>query len=72
MTNETSFTAYWHACNVAMLELFGIDTVDAGIEEVLISNAMCDGDTPEDFALWFGDKYGLTLVSEWKAPWVKP
>jgi hypothetical protein len=24
-----------------------------------------NGTTPEDFALWFGEKYGLTLISGW-------
>ncbi len=26
--------------------------------------AQADGQTPEDFALWFGEKYGRTPLSE--------
>jgi hypothetical protein len=31
------------------------------------AGAQEDGWTPEDFALWFGEKYGLTTLSEFKA-----
>ena len=60
-----SFIDYWDAVDAAMLKFFGIDTGDAGIEPDLIAAAQEEGDTPEDFALWFGEKYGLTLLSEW-------
>ncbi len=49
-----------------MLKFFGIDT---GIEADRIAHAQEDGDTPEDFALWFGEKYGLKLRSESQAEW---
>jgi hypothetical protein len=64
MTTEEPipFIDYWNAVDAAMLKFFGIDT---GIEADRIAAAQEKGDTPEDFALWFGEKYGLTLLSEW-------
>ena len=66
MTTEEpiSFIDYWDAVDAALLKFFGIDTGDAGIEPDLIAAVQEEGDTPEDFALWFGEKYGLTLLSE--------
>ncbi len=65
-TDESiSFIDYWDAVDAAMEKLFGIDTWDAGIEADRIAAAVEEGDTPEDFALRFGEKYGLTLLSEW-------
>ena len=58
------FMDYWNAVDAAMLKLFGIHTGDAGIEADRIAVAQEEGDTPEDFALWWGEKYGLTLISE--------
>jgi hypothetical protein len=46
-------------------KLFGIDTWDAGIEADRIATAQEDGDTPEEFALRFGEKYDLTLITEY-------
>jgi len=60
-----AFIDYWNAVDAAMLKFFGIDTGDAGIEADRIAAAQEEGDTPEDFALWFGEKYGLSLISEW-------
>jgi len=64
-TEPVPFIDYWDALDAAMLKFFGIDTGAAGIEADLIAAAQEDGDAPEDFALWFGEKYGLTLISEW-------
>jgi len=64
-TEPVPFIDYWDALDTAMLKFFGIDTGDAGIEADLIAAAQEEGDTPEDVALWFGEKYGLTLISEW-------
>jgi ATP phosphoribosyltransferase regulatory subunit HisZ len=73
MTAEPiSFMDYWEAVDAAMLKLFAIDTGDAGIEADLIAAAQEEGQTPEDFALWFGEKVGLNTVAEWKALWGCP
>jgi hypothetical protein len=64
-----SFIDYWDAVDAAMLKFFDIDTGDAGIEPDLIAAAQEEGDTPEDFALWFGEKYGLKTIAQWKAEW---
>jgi hypothetical protein len=52
-----------------MLKLFGIDTADAGIEADSIAQAQEGGDSPQDFALWFGEKYDLTLLSQSTTEW---
>jgi hypothetical protein len=64
-TEPVPFIDYWDALDAAMLKFFGIDTGDAGIEADRIAEAQEAGDTPEHFALSFGEKYGLTLISEW-------
>jgi hypothetical protein len=58
------FMDYWTAIDAAMTSLFGIDTGDAGIEPDVLAGAQEEGQTPEDFALWFGEKYGLKMLSE--------
>lgn len=61
---DLPFIDYWNALDAALMKLFGIDTWDAGIEPDRNAAAQEGGDTPEEFALWFGEKYGLTLLSE--------
>jgi hypothetical protein len=60
-----SFIEYWDAVDAALKKFFSIDTWDAGIEPSLLARCQEGGETPEEFALWFGEKYGLTLLSEW-------
>lgn len=60
------FMDYWGAVDAAMLKFFGIDTSDAGIDAELIASAQEECQTPEDFARWYGDKYDLTYIDEWK------
>ena len=65
MTTEPKpFIKYWDAVDTAMQKLFGIDTADAGIEADLIASAQEQGQTPEDFARWYGDKYDLTYLDD--------
>jgi hypothetical protein len=64
-----SFIDYWDALDAAMLKFFGIDTADAGIEADRIAQAQEGGDSPQDFALWFGEKYDLTLLSQSTTEW---
>lgn len=64
--DELPFIDYWNAVDEAMLRLFGIDTSDAGIEPDDIAGAQEECETPEDYALRHGEKYGLTLRSEWE------
>lgn len=61
---EQSFIDYWDDLDKAMFRLFAIDTWDAGLDADCIATAQDDSQTPEDFALWFGEKYGLTPLSE--------
>lgn len=63
------FIDYWNAVDKAMLKIFAIDTIDAGIGPNLITAAKEEGQIPEDFALCFGEKYGLNLHSESKTKW---
>ena len=62
-----SFMDYWNAVDAALMNLFGIDTSDAGIEPDVLAGAQEEGQTAEDFALWFGAKYGLTPLSKFEA-----
>ena len=62
-----SFIDYWDAVDVALMNLFGIDTGDAGIEPDELAGAQEEDQTAEDFALWFGAKYGLTPLSKFEA-----
>lgn len=61
-----SFIDYWDQVDDAMLKLFGIDTADAGIEPDLIASAQEECQTPEEFARWFGEKYGLDTIEDLK------
>ena len=61
---DLSFIDYWNAVDAALQKLFGIHSGDAGIPPYRIAIAQEDGDTPEQFALWFGEKYGLTRLAE--------
>jgi len=68
MTDDepTPFMDYWEAVDEAMRKFFGIDASDAGTEPDLIASALEECQTPEDFARWYGDKYDLTCIDEWK------
>ncbi len=57
-----AFIDYWHAVDAALMRHFGIDTADAGIEADLIAEFQQAGDTPEDFAHWYGKKYDLDYL----------
>ena len=62
-----SFMDYWNAVDAALKKHFCIDTADAGIEPDMLAAAQEENQTPEEFALWFGEKYGLNTLSEFKA-----
>ena len=42
-----------------MMRDYAIDTSDAGLSEEDIARFFADGDAPEAFVRWFGDKYDL-------------
>lgn len=67
MCQNLPFIDYWNSIDQAMIVLLAIDTCDAGIEPHLIAAAQEAGETPEEFAYWFGEKYGLTTLTEWRA-----
>jgi hypothetical protein len=62
-----SFMDYWTAVDAALMKHFSIDTSDAGIEPDVLAGAQEEGQAPEDFALWLGEKYGLKTLSQFKA-----
>jgi hypothetical protein len=64
---EQSFIEYWEAVDAAMLRFFGIDTSEAGIDDALIASAQEECQTPQDFARWYGTKYDLEFLDDWKA-----
>jgi hypothetical protein len=59
-----AFSQYLDAVDTAFKRLYSLNMSDAGIEEDRIVRAKADGETPEECALRFGEKYGLTLISE--------
>lgn len=63
--HERRLIDYWNEVDSAMVRLFGINTGDAGIEADRIAAAQEEEQTAEAFARAFGEKYGLTLQSEW-------
>lgn len=69
---STSFDEYWRSVDALMGETFGIDTDDAGIEPWELACARTVRITPEDFVLTYGEKYGLTPLSEFRANWGRP
>lgn len=70
MTGENlSFIDYWNRVDAFMVETYGIDTWDAGIEADELAAAQDNYISPEDFVLSFGEKYGLTPLSEFRANW---
>ena len=70
MTDESlSFIDYWNRVDAFMGETYGIDTREAGIEADELAAAQEDCISPEDFVLSFGEKYGLTPLSEFRANW---
>lgn len=66
-TPETAFIDYWDAVDRELRRHFAIDSWDAGIEPETIASAQEDDWTPQEFALWFGEKYDLTRLT--KADW---
>ncbi|MGH9808301.1 MAG: hypothetical protein ACRD9W_13760 [Terriglobia bacterium] len=64
MTKPVCFNDYCDAVDTAMRRFFGIDVLEAGIDPDRIAAARDENIPPEDFALWFGEKYGLRMLSE--------
>ncbi len=69
VSDPLPFIVYWDAVDSLMEETYGIDTGDAGIDPDLIATAQEEGQSPEDFVLWFGERYNLTPLSEFTANW---
>lgn len=66
--NEPSpFMDYWNAVDAALRKFFGIDTADTGLTAERIAEAQEEGSTPEELARWYGEKYDLNYLDEWKA-----
>lgn len=53
-----------------MLVDYGIDTIDAGIDDDRLHQHWTEEQSPRDFVEWFAIKYGLTPISEWG--WYSP
>jgi hypothetical protein len=61
---DLSFIDYWNAVDAALEKFFGLHSGAAGVAPYLIAIAQEEGDDPEQFALWFGEKYGLARLAE--------
>lgn len=66
---EQSFIDYWNAVDAALMKLYGIDTGDTGMEPDMIAGCQEEGQDPENVAMAYGEKYGLTPLSEARANW---
>lgn len=51
--------------DVIMKRDWCIDTSDAGLSEDDILRYWSHGQTPEDFVIWFAEKYGLIGKEQW-------
>jgi hypothetical protein len=49
-----------------LLRLFGIDTAGTSLTADRIAEAQEEGWTPEDSARWYGEKYDLNYLDDWK------
>lgn len=54
------FIAYWDAVDATMRQLFGIDTMDTGIDAGALAAAQDEGWTPQTVALWLGKRHRLS------------
>lgn len=50
----------------AMLQEFAINTVDAGLSDEELSNYWQQEPSATAFVAWYGEKYDLTPVADWK------
>lgn len=55
-----SFMDYIDHIDACMMDMWGIDTTDAGIEMDNLAQAQENGEKPEEYAKWYGQKYDLT------------
>ncbi|UAY53190.1 hypothetical protein [Ferruginibacter albus] len=61
-----SFIQYWDSVDQSMIKIYGIDTSDAGISADDIAFAQEALMKPKEFVEWWGSKYDLTPISEYK------
>lgn len=59
MTERRSIAAWKRRVDALMKRDYAIDTHDAGISDEELARYFADGDTPEEFASWFAEKYDL-------------
>ena len=62
---DPDFMDWVKQADKALSERYGIDLDDAGIAPWGLHRFKLDGDTPQGWADWRGEKYGLTLVEDW-------
>ena len=61
MASKTASFAKWKSStNSVMLKIYGIDLVDAGIDDERLKSHWTTGEAPEKFVGWFAEKYDLT------------
>jgi hypothetical protein len=59
------FTDWKSDVDRAMLADYGINTVDAGIDDDRLRQHWMEERSPKDFVEWFATKYDLTPTSDW-------
>lgn len=58
------YDAFCDSVDAALRAVYGISAGDAGVDDVMLIQAIEAGDTPEQFVSWFGRKYDLGPISE--------
>jgi hypothetical protein len=54
-----SFIDYWDLVDEKMIELFGVDSMDIGIDTDELANCQEDGWSALEVVEWIGEKYDL-------------
>ena len=59
MPDKLSFNKWRKATDLAMSDIYGINTDDAGLDDDWLKNHWRSGEEPKVFVEWFGRKYDL-------------
>lgn len=62
---QASFSAWRESVNFLLEAKYLIDVEDAGLSQAELTNFWQQGEQPEEFVDWFGQKYDLELSDSW-------
>ncbi len=64
--SEPSFLRWRQLVGQALNSNFAITIEDAGTSESDLRKSWKSGQTPHEYVCWYGEKYDLTHLSEWR------